>query len=174
MGEQKQHTTGCSREWRTALGWILLGYGVSLVSLNFGFLILLSPALSCALLWLGARKLRRENAGFRVFWALVLCRIAYSTVTLVGQASFRFLLLDQLLLAGLSLLLQLSTMLAFWAGYRKLCQKLGQPAGNHCHHPFFLARTAPLSVHRRHHAGYSGSGVRSPGYRPVHLAVCHR
>lgn len=130
MGEQKQHANACSREWRTALGWILLGYGVSLVSLNFGFLILLSPALSCALLWLGARKLRRENDGFQVFWALVLCRIAYSTVTLLGQASSRFLLLDQLLLAMLSLLLQLSMMLAFWVGYRKLCQKLGQPAGN--------------------------------------------
>ena len=63
--------------WRTAMGQVLWGLGLTTITLNFLYLDYLLPALGAVLLVLGFRTLRRENAALR--WGYILSLAALAT-----------------------------------------------------------------------------------------------
>lgn len=63
--------------WRTAMGQVLWGMGLTTITLNFLYLDYLLPALGTVLLVLGFRTLRRENAALR--WGYILSLAALAT-----------------------------------------------------------------------------------------------
>ena len=98
--------------WRRAMRQILAGLILGTITFQFSWLPYLLPAAGSVLLWLGARTLRRENIGFRVFWLLTLMRTAYIYIDLLALSSIRGQRLTELLVSPGALLLSTAVMLA--------------------------------------------------------------
>ena len=73
--------------WHSAMGKLLWGLGLLTFRLHLWYLPYLLPLLGAALLYLGARRLRRTNAGFRWTWRLSLVKIFWQVIFLVTAAT---------------------------------------------------------------------------------------
>ncbi|MGI6029646.1 MAG: hypothetical protein ACOX81_09620 [Candidatus Heteroscillospira sp.] len=62
--------------WRHAMDRVIVGLGMSTLTLNFLWLNYLLPAIGAVLLVLGFRSLRRENGWFRLCWILSITETA--------------------------------------------------------------------------------------------------
>lgn len=73
--------------WHSAMGKLLWGLGLLTFRLHLWYLPYLLPLLGAGLLYLGARRLRRTNAGFRWTWRLSLGKLVWQGIFLVILAT---------------------------------------------------------------------------------------
>lgn len=73
--------------WHSAMGKILWGMGLLAFRLDFWYLQYLLPLLGAVLLYLGARRLRTANPGFRLVWQLSLVKLVWQVIFLVLSAT---------------------------------------------------------------------------------------
>lgn len=110
--------------WKAAMERIVLGIGLTSITLNFLYLQYLLPTLGIVCLWLGTRTLRRENGWFTAAWVISVVKLAAQFVNLVllavpGQ--------DALWLAYVLLPVGIFQTFCLWRGIKAVRRAAEQP-----------------------------------------------
>ncbi len=117
--------------WRRAMNRVLVGLGLTTITLNFLWLDYLLPAVGMVLLLLGFRALRRENPWFRTCWGIAVLRAVYTFVNLILNATIlqsAFRASSQAsALVTVSLGLLFAEFFCLWGGLRAVQRKAGLP-----------------------------------------------
>lgn len=117
--------------WKQAMTRVLIGVGLTTITLNFWWLNYLLPAVGMALMLLGFRALRRENRWLSLCFGITVFRAVYLYAGLVlGSTIWSGKLLPAPLSHGLAaahLVLQFVQFFCLWGGLRAVQRKAGLP-----------------------------------------------
>lgn len=114
--------------WRMAMRRVVVGLGLTTVTLNFLYLQYLLPAIGVLFLWQGFRTLRRENRWLRLCWLLSLVRLVLFFLTTVRAATVYYSLDPWNWATYTGAFLNLILYFALWRGLLAVQVKAGQPA----------------------------------------------
>lgn len=118
-----------STPWRKAMNRVLLGLALSIFTPNILCLNFILPAIGIALLLLGFRTLRNENAWFRACWIITILRTIYFfPVLIINTTIWQKTILQTSVFYALTYLNLAATLLLFiglWGGFRAMQQKVG-------------------------------------------------
>ena len=117
--------------WRRATRWVLIGMGLTTITLNYMYLNYIFPAVGMVLLLLGFRALRRENRWFGVCYGITILRAAYVFANLILNSTIlqsRIHAIPQMAaLTNISLILLFVEFFCLWGGFRAVQRKAGLP-----------------------------------------------
>lgn len=117
--------------WRRAIHWVLIGMGLTTVTLNYMYLDYILPAIGMVLLLLGFRSLRRENRWFGVCYGITVLRAVYVFADLILNSTIlqsRIHATPQMAaLTGINLILLFVEFFCLWGGFRAVQRKAGLP-----------------------------------------------
>ncbi len=117
--------------WKKAMSRVLVGLALNAVTLNFGWLNYILPAIGTILLMLGFRALRHENKWFRSCFILSIIHAAYFfssmilNTTIIQSAVYASQITQVLTIANLALLL--IEFVCLWRGFISVQQKVNLP-----------------------------------------------
>lgn len=117
--------------WRRATRWVLIGMGLTTLTLNYMYLNYILPAVGMVLLLLGFRALRRENRWFGVCYGITVLRAVYVFADLILNSTIlqsRIHATPQMAaLINISLILLFVEFFCLWGGFRAVQRKAGLP-----------------------------------------------
>ena len=115
--------------WRRAIHWVLIGMGLTTVTLNFLYLDYILPAIGMVLLLLGFRSLRRENRWFGACYGITVLRAVYVFASLILNSTIWssgiYDMPQVSVLTGISLILLFVEFFCLWGGFRAVQRKAG-------------------------------------------------
>ena len=117
--------------WRRATRWVLIGMGLTTITLSYMYLDYILPAIGMVLLLLGFRSLRRENRWFGVCYGITVLRAVYVFADLILNSTIlqsRIHAMPQMAaLTGINLILLFVEFFCLWGGFRAVQRKAGLP-----------------------------------------------
>ena len=117
--------------WRRATRWVLIGMGLTTITLSYMYLDYILPAIGMVLLLLGFRSLRRENRWFGVCYGITVLRAVYVFADLILNSTIlqsRIYAMPQMAaLTGINLILLFVEFFCLWGGFRAVQRKAGLP-----------------------------------------------
>ena len=115
--------------WKTALNRILVGLGLSTITLNFGLINYFMTEIGLILIFLGFRTLRTDNNWFRSCYQISTFRLALNTILLIINATmYQERFYDSLIadiLSGISLILTFVLFLFLRKGFHTVQETAG-------------------------------------------------
>lgn len=116
--------------WRRAMGCIIVGTALSLLTLKFLFLNYILPTVGLTMLVLGFRALRRENGWFKVAYLLSIYRCAQTVCILIASATIYTVPIEATLVRTfISLAPQYLIYVCLWRGLLAVQRKAGVEVG---------------------------------------------
>ena len=117
--------------WRRATRWVLIGMGLTTITLSYMYLDYILPAIGMVLLLLGFRSLRRENRWFGVCYGITVLRAVYVFADLILNSTIlqsRIHAMPQMAArTGIHLILLFVEFFCLWGGFRAVQRKAGLP-----------------------------------------------
>ena len=108
---------------------MLIGMGLTTVTLNFLYLDYILPAIGMVLLLLGLRSLRRENRWFGACYGITVLRAVYVFASLILNSTIWssgiYDMPQVSVLTGISLILLFVEFFCLWGGFRAVQRKAG-------------------------------------------------